>query len=84
MCLLKYIFYCEQHFAFFIFRSRLSDMRINSNRIREGLLYFYEINKSHTFILHESCLFHKFYTVYLYLPFKSQRLLYIQVAYNCT
>jgi hypothetical protein len=39
MCLLKYIFNCEQHFPFFIFRSELSDIRINCDRIIEGYLY---------------------------------------------
>jgi hypothetical protein len=32
------LFNCEQHISFSIFRSELSDIRINCNRITEGLL----------------------------------------------
>jgi hypothetical protein len=35
---LKYVPNCEQNFSFFIFRSGLSDIQINCNRINEGLL----------------------------------------------
>jgi hypothetical protein len=35
----KYVLNCEQNFSFFIFRSGLSDILINCNRISEGLLY---------------------------------------------
>jgi hypothetical protein len=41
MCLLKYVLNCEQHFSFFMFRSGLSDIRVNCNRIIEGSLYSY-------------------------------------------
>jgi hypothetical protein len=37
-CLLKCILNCEQNFLFFIFRSGLSDIQINCNRISDGLL----------------------------------------------
>jgi hypothetical protein len=35
MCLLKYVLSCEYNFSFFIFRSVLSYIRINCNRISE-------------------------------------------------
>jgi hypothetical protein len=38
LCLLKYVLNCEQ--TFFIFRSGLSDILINRNRISEGLVYW--------------------------------------------
>jgi hypothetical protein len=41
ICLLKYVLSCEQNFSFFIFRSGLSDIRINCNRISEGLLQYF-------------------------------------------
>jgi hypothetical protein len=39
MCLLIYVLNCEQNLSFFLFGSRISDTRINCNRITEGLLY---------------------------------------------
>jgi hypothetical protein len=39
MCLLQYVLICEQNFSFFLFKSGLSFIRINCNRISEGLLY---------------------------------------------
>jgi hypothetical protein len=38
ICLLKHVLNCEQNSSFFIFRSRLCDIRINFNRITERLL----------------------------------------------
>jgi hypothetical protein len=32
-CHLKYLLNCEQNFSFFLFRSGLSDMQINCNRL---------------------------------------------------
>jgi hypothetical protein len=40
MCLLKYVLNYEQHFSFFIFRSGLSDMWINCNRIIDGFCIY--------------------------------------------
>jgi hypothetical protein len=39
-CLLKHVLKCEQHFSVVIFRTGLPDVRINYNRISEGLLCY--------------------------------------------
>jgi hypothetical protein len=43
MRLLNFVPKYEEHFLFFIFRPGLSDIRINRNRINEGLLYVTDI-----------------------------------------
>jgi hypothetical protein len=37
-CLLKYVLNCEEDSSFVIFRSELSDFRINCDRTSDGLL----------------------------------------------
>jgi hypothetical protein len=54
MCRLKYVLNSKQHFSFFIFGSRLSEIQINCNQINEGLLYLclhVEINFFGNFLL---------------------------------
>jgi hypothetical protein len=73
MCLSKHVLNCQRNFSFSIFRSGLSDIRINCNRISGGLHIYIQT----TFSTHE--FYHCHYAI---TDYRSNELLSIRTLHD--